>query len=98
MRQDDRRARQIYETIGTYLGYTIPWYARFYEIRHLLLLGRVTSGLGGRVILDRARVILEDEYPDLAGAISITTPDEQFKRHGQAIAAASLPLIDKDRE
>ena len=98
MRQDDRRARRVYETIGAYLGYTIPWYARFYEIRHLLLLGRVTSGAGGRVIVDRARAILGDEYPDLAGAISITTPDEQFKRHGQAIAAASLPLINKDRE
>ena len=96
MKLDDRRARRIYETIGTYLGYTIPWYARFYEIRNLLVLGRVTSGEGGRVIIDSAAKVLRQEYPDLADTISITSPDEQFKRHGQAIAAASLPLIDKN--
>jgi len=93
MRQGDERARRIYETIGTYFGYTIPWYARFYEIRNLLILGRVTSGEGGQVIIDKAKEILGDEFHELAETIRITTPDEQFKRHGQAIAAASLPAI-----
>jgi predicted NBD/HSP70 family sugar kinase len=93
MAKDDPRARAIYQTIGVYLGYSIAWYARWYELRHLLILGRVTSGSGGSVIIDTARAVLDDEFPELARQIAITTPDEQFKRHGQAIAAASLPRI-----
>jgi len=93
MQEGDERARKIYETIGTYFGYSIPLYAEYYEIRNLLILGRVTSGAGGEVIIETAKAILNDEFPELAASISMTTPDEQFKRHGQAIAAASLPDI-----
>jgi hypothetical protein len=93
MAADDPRARKVYETIGTYFGYSIPLYAEFYEIRHLLLLGRVTSGEGGQIIIDGAMEVLKAGFPDLADTINITTPDEQLKRHGQAIAAASLPRI-----
>ena len=95
MQSGDERARKIYETIGAYFGYTIPLYARDYEIRNLLILGRVTSGEGGDVIIETARQILKEEFPELAANINMTTPDEQFKRHGQAIAAASLPAIPK---
>lgn len=98
MQEGDERARRIYETIGAYFGYTIPWYARFYEIRNLLILGRVTSGAGGQVIIDKAKEILADEFPELAESIKMTVPDEQFKRHGQAIAAASLPMISAKGE
>jgi predicted NBD/HSP70 family sugar kinase len=93
MAKDDPRAQAIYQTIGVYLGYSIAWYARWYDLRHLLVLGRVTSGSGGSVIIDTARAVLDGEFPELAERIAITTPDEQFKRHGQAIAAASLPRI-----
>jgi predicted NBD/HSP70 family sugar kinase len=89
----DERAAKIYETIGTYLGYTIAHYADFYGIRNILLLGRVTSGQGGAVMIDRARRVLQREFPELAGQIEITTPNEKDKRHGQAVAAASLPMI-----
>ena len=34
-----------------------------------------------------------DEFPELAEHIQIHVPDEQDKRHGQAIAAASLPAL-----
>jgi len=94
MAADDPRARQIYETIGTCFGYAIASYAEFYEIQHLLLLGRVTSGSGGEVIIDCAEQVLQQEFPELGGQIRISTPDEQLKRHGQAIAAASLPKIE----
>lgn len=97
MQHGDDRARKVYETIGTYLGYTIPLYAEYYEIRNLLILGRVTSGEGGDVIIATAKRILKEEFPELAAQIRITTPDEQFKRHGQAIAAASLPEIPKSK-
>ncbi|MGA4643657.1 ROK family protein [Limisphaera sp. 4302-co] len=91
MAQGDDRARSIYQTIGTYLGYQLAYLAEFYPARHVLLLGRVTTGPGGRVLLAQARHVLETEFPHLANRLSLHLPDERFKRHGQAIAAASLP-------
>jgi predicted NBD/HSP70 family sugar kinase len=89
----DPRARQIYQTIGTYLGYGVAHFAAFYDLQHVLVLGRVTSGPGGQDIVDGARTVLEVEFPELAGQISFHVPDEHEKRHGQAIAAASLPAL-----
>jgi len=89
----DARARAIYETIGVCFGYAIAHYADFYEVRNLLVLGRVTSGEGGEIILDRAGAVLRAEFPALAGSIRLRTPDERDKRHGQATAAASLPAL-----
>ena len=61
----------------------------------MLVLGRVTSGEGGEVILAGARQVLKDEFPALADKIRLRTPDEKDKRHGQAIAAASLPVASR---
>ncbi len=91
----DERAVKIFETIGIYLGYALAQYADMYDFRHVLVLGRVTSGAGGDLILAGARKVLETEFPDLVGRIAIHTPDEKNKRHGQAVAAASLPKIAK---
>ncbi|MDI1248415.1 MAG: ROK family protein [Lacunisphaera sp.] len=93
MQSGDPRARAVYETIGTCFGYSIAHYAEFYDHRHLLVLGRVSSGAGGDLILATAAALLQDEFPALAGKISLHMPDEQKKRHGQAIAAASLPAL-----
>ena len=92
MADGDDMARKIYEDIGIYLGYAIPYYAEFYKIKHLLLLGRVTSGEGGSVILKKAKEVLAKEFPEFAD-INLTMPDEKNKRVGQSIAAASLPEI-----
>ena len=89
----DERPRAIYETIGCYLGYAIAHYADFYDIRHLLIMGRVTSGEGGQIILKKAREVLDVEFPELADQINMHLPDESERRVGQAIAAASLPEI-----
>ena len=86
-------AAQIYDTIGTYLGYGVAHFADFYDIAHVLVLGRVTSGPGGNRIVDGARAVLAAEFPDLAATMAFHVPDEQDKRHGQAIAAASLPEV-----
>lgn len=94
MAAGDLRAQRIYETIGCYLGHSIAHYASFYELRHVLILGRVTSGAGGDTILREARSVLATEYPESAGQITFHLPDEQDKRHGQAIAAASLPRLN----
>ncbi len=90
----DDRARQILETIGCYLGYAIPHYADFYDVRHVLILGRVTSGEGGHIILDQAQAVLRTQFPHLAESLSLHLPEESERRVGQAIAAASLPSID----
>jgi predicted NBD/HSP70 family sugar kinase len=86
-------ARQIYETLGTYLGYGVAHFADFYDVAHVLVLGRVTSGAGGDDIVEGARRVLESEFPELAQRITFHVPDEKDKRHGQAIAAASLPEV-----
>lgn len=93
MNGNDPRARKIYETIGTYLGYAVAHFAEFYDLENVLILGRVTSGPGGDVIIAGAKHVLEVEFPELAGGISFHIPDEKDKRHGQAVAAASLPRL-----
>jgi predicted NBD/HSP70 family sugar kinase len=95
MEENDARARGIYETIGVYLGYAIAHYADFYDFDRLLLLGRVTTGAGGGIIVGKAEEVLRTEFPPLAARIGIHVPDERDKRHGQAIAAASLPKINR---
>ena len=90
---DHEGAVQIWQTIGCYLGYSFAHYADFYDIKHLLILGRVTSGKGGDLILGVANQVLENEFPDLAATVNIQLPDEKSRRVGQSIAAASLPAI-----
>ena len=91
MAKGDARAAKIYETIGVYLGYTMAHYADFYDFQHLLILGRVTTGEGGDILLARAREVLQSEFPKIAGKIQMHVPDEKSRRVGQAVAAASLP-------
>ncbi|HSU52815.1 MAG TPA: ROK family protein, partial [Candidatus Dormibacteraeota bacterium] len=93
MDQGDARARRIYETIGVYLGYAVAHFRDFYELENLLILGRVTSGPGGDVIIAQAKHVLSVESPELADQIAFHIPSEKDKRHGQAVAAASLPVI-----
>jgi predicted NBD/HSP70 family sugar kinase len=90
---NDERAVKIYETIGTYFGYSIAHFAEFYDIGNLLILGRVTSGRGGEIIIEKTEALLKSEFAELEESIKLRTPDEKSKRHGQAIAAASLPEI-----
>ena len=91
MAEGDERARKIYETIGVEFGYTIAYFANFYGIRNLLFLGRVATGDGGQLIIDKANEVLKGEFPELS--INLCVPDEKTKRHGQAVAAASLPKL-----
>ncbi len=90
---DDPRAHQVYEAIGITFGYAVAHFASFYEMSCLLIMGRVTSGQGGSIIIEHAQMILRDEFPELR--IDLVVPDEKDKRHGQAIAAASLPAFSR---
>jgi predicted NBD/HSP70 family sugar kinase len=95
MAAGDARAAKIYETIGVYLGYTIPHYLDFYGFDHMLILGRVTTGEGGDLVLSKAREVLSREFPEVAERIAIHVPDEKTRRVGQAVAAASLPKTNR---
>jgi predicted NBD/HSP70 family sugar kinase len=88
-------ARKIWETMGIYLGYTLAHYADFYAIKHVLILGRCTSGIGGDLILKNAVEVLQLEFPEIAEKINVQLPDEKSRRVGQSIAAASLPEISR---
>ena len=94
MKEGDSRAAKIYETIGIYFGYAIAYYADFYDIKNLMVLGRVTSGTGGELIIEKAEEVLAAEFPQLKEQISFHIPDETMKRHGQAVTAATLPEIN----
>ncbi|MBR0459811.1 MAG: ROK family protein [Victivallales bacterium] len=92
MSAGDERARKIYETLGVYFGYALANYCEFYhDVRHVEVLGRVVSGEGGAILLRTAKSIIDAEFPEYS-AIQFYEPDEREKRHGQAAAAASLPL------
>ncbi len=84
-------AQKIWQSMGIYLGYALAHYADFYDIKHILILGRCTSGRGGTLILEGANAVLKAEFPGLAERLHIQLPDEKSRRVGQSIAAASLP-------
>src|SRR6266702_515542 len=81
MEQGDERAAKIYQTIGTYLGYAVAHFTDFYDLENVLILGRVTSGAGGDIIISAAREVLRQEFVELSGKIAFHIPDEKQKRH-----------------
>lgn len=91
MNGGDKTAAEIFKTIGIYLAHTLPYYSRFYEIKYVLLLGRVMSGKGGDLILETCQRVLSEEYSDYS--IHLATPDEYTRRVGQSVIAATLPKI-----
>ena len=92
--QDDparEGARRIFESIGCYLAHTLVLYGLFYDLKYVLILGRVASGQGGEILVSECNRVLADEYPALADKITVMLPDEKMRRVGQSVAAASLP-------
>ena len=93
MEADDPRARAVFHDIGVYLAYAVDQYRRFYDIKHMMVLGRVMSGKGGEEILATCKAVLEEEFPHLHRSVRVMLPDEKTRRVGQSVAAASLPAI-----
>ncbi len=93
MEEGHEGAAAIYDTIGAYFGYAIAFYSEFYDIEHVLIMGRVTSGDGGVIVLERAQEVLDKEFPEFAKKVQLHIPDEKSRRVGQSVAAASLPKI-----
>ena len=94
MRAGDPAAKRIFESIGAYLGHSLAFYHDLYAMRNVLLLGRVTSGEGGTLILNKARQVLAEDYPKIAESVQIALPDERFRRVGQSAVAAGLPALN----
>jgi len=94
MKDDAKRAEvsKIYETVGVYLGYALGQYCEFYKIDHVMILGRVSKGDGGSIMLNTAKRVLTEEFPEFAG-ITFHEADDHFKAVGQCIAAAALPTL-----
>merc|ERR1712032_1775399 len=86
------KVRQLYETVGVYLGYGLGQYSEFYKIDHVMILGRVSKGKGGDLMLETAKKVLEAEFPEIP-PIKFHTADDHFKAVGQCIAAAALPPL-----
>jgi len=93
MEEGSDAAASVYRSIGTYLGHTLAYYHTLYGCKHVLLLGRVMSGKGGDLILEEAKRVLADEYPECHGKLLPALPDEKSRRVGQSVAAASLPEL-----
>ena len=93
MEQDDPRAQKIFASIGAYLAYTVELYSQFYDLKHLMVLGRVMSGKGGDTILSTCQEVLKKEFPALYDTVKVMLPDENTRRVGQSVAAASLPEL-----
>ena len=98
MEKGDEKAVKVYLEIGRFLAHAIPWYNEFYDYENMMILGRVTSGLGGEIILESAKRMLKDVYPEWAEKIDIFMPDEKARRLGQSVAAAQIPVIKKGRK
>lgn len=86
-------ALDIFRSIGVYLAHTLVLYSQIYDLKYLLVLGRVASGVGGNVLMESCHQTLKSDYPDLAESITVMLPDEKARRVGQSIAAASLPEV-----
>ena len=93
VKKGNKKALEIFQNIGVYLGYALGFYDLFYDLESVLILGRVTSGAGGLQILKYAKKVLKSEFPELSKKIKLILPDEKSRRVGQSIAAASLPKI-----
>ena len=86
---ENEAALSIFRSIGTAFGYAVAGFCEFYPlIETVVIMGRVTSGVGGDVISCEANRVLAEVFPSLK--TTVTVPDDSLRRHGQAIAAATL--------
>jgi predicted NBD/HSP70 family sugar kinase len=86
----NEQTTDIFKSIGCYLGHALALWRSIYDCRHVLLLGRVMSDVGGNTIKETAELVLRDDYPEIRD-LQLHLPDEKIRRVGQSVAAAALP-------
>ena len=77
MEAGDELAGKIYETIGAYVGYGVAHYADFYQLKHVLILGRVTTGRGGDIILAKSLEVLRRDFPSWQARFRLPCPTKR---------------------
>jgi len=88
------KAREIFERIGHYLAVAVVEFHDYFGMEHVVLFGRVTTGIAGEIILSKAKQALNDKFNDVAQKVKLHLPispkmDVNLNREfGQAIAAA----------
>lgn len=90
LEEGNPKVRGVFQTVGEYLAYSLVHYREYYDFQNVLLLGRVLSGEGGEIIKSVADTLLRTIDPVFHEELQFLNPTELEKRHGQAIAAASL--------
>ena len=88
VKSGDPAATAVFDTIGCYLAHAIYTYQKFYEMEHAIVMGGISAGPGGAVLLRRCRQVLASEYPDLKADLIL--PEEGERADGQSFAAATL--------
>ncbi len=89
LKTGNETVKDIYDTIGICLGYTVPLFYYFYGMDSVMLMGGVTNKSAGERILKSAREVLDNEFSQLK--CELFMPDEQIRLTGQAKIAAALP-------
>ena len=84
----DPTAIAVFDTIGCYLAHAIYTYQKFYDTEHVAVMGGISAGPGGAVLLRRCRRVLAGEYPGLN--LELILPEEEERAAGQCFAAATL--------
>ena len=82
----------LYKDIGIHLGYAIAYYSEFYQIDHVLLLGRALVGKCGKLVKDMAERVLSDEFENLKGLQIILPSDNKLKLEQSVVASTLTPI------
>lgn len=92
-------AIELFEMIGYYLAVAVVEFYDYFGMEHVVLFGRVTTGIAGEILFSRAKQVLENKFNDFAGKIQLHLPTTHkmnaniSREFGQAIAAAYLSSI-----
>jgi len=89
LQENDQKAIKVFSDIGIYLGHIIPLYAQIYEISHIMLLGEIMASKSGEIIIESAKKVLCEEYPECCNIV-LHLPEETVIKEGLSFAAASL--------
>lgn len=85
-------AIDIYKTLGEYLGYALAYYSLFYNYKNVFLTGGVVSKNERNIVINSAKYIIENEFPEL-DINFIDTPLDNNSYINQAYAVTCLKNV-----
>lgn len=91
----DRSATAVFEAVGRDLAVAVAEFHDYFHMAHVVLVGRVTAGRGGEILLASADAALKRDFPEVADEVRLHVPDSPagidrntFSEFAQAMAAA----------